>query len=316
MKKYNSVNDIKLEFLRGDYDFGQKEFMVGDVHYQFLGESSKYSMLEILETGHKSMVVYNVVRNPENEAERDDAGMNNWIIFLWGMDDNLRLVPYDVRNTTKARASVHIKEAKRNEEDQEDRIIADKVGVKFIDLAVANDIIAKVDTGAQITSLHAVDIELNRNTEGSTVSFNAPDLSNNRFTLPLVDQQPVKTSDGNTRNRPVIKMTLKVKNKVLKDILVNLNDRSKMDDPMLLGQNALEVGNFLVDPTLLKDSAVPFSSEFLAEVAKEKVPSSQLDEETRRKLYEALTEAGDLPISELIKILRTEILNNIDDVTY
>ena len=314
MKKYNSVNDIKLEFLRGSYDFSQKEFMVDDVEYQFLGESTKYSMLEILVNNHKSMVVYNVVRNKENEAKEKDAELSNWIIFLWGMDDKLRLVPYDVRNTTKARASVQIKEAKTKEIDA-DRIIADKVNVKFIDLSVANDIVAKVDTGAQITSLHATDIDISRNGEGATVSFNAPDLSNNRFTLPMVDQQPVKTSDGRTSNRPVIKMTMKIKNKLLKDILVNLNDRSKMDDPMLLGQNALEAGNFLVDPTILKDGEL-FSAEFLAEVAQEQVPSSLIDKETSRKLYEVLNEAGDLSISELIIILRTEILNNLDDVSY
>ena len=77
MKKYNSVNDIKLEFLRGSYDFSQKEFLVGDVHFQFLGESSKYTMLEILESNHKSMVVYNVVRNKENEAEQEEAHLSN-----------------------------------------------------------------------------------------------------------------------------------------------------------------------------------------------------------------------------------------------
>lgn len=314
MKKYNSVNDIKLEFLRGEYDFKQKGFMVGDVEYQFLGESSKYTMLEILETGHKSMVVYNVVRNKENEEREKEADMQNWIIFLWGMDDKLRLVPYDVRNTTKARASVHIKEATK--EIDAERIIADKIKVKLVDLAVSNDIIAKVDTGAQITSMHATDIDIKRNTDGNTVSFNAPDISNNRITLPMVDEQPVKTSDGQTSNRPVVKLTMKIKNKLLKDLLVNLNDRSKMDDPMLLGQNALEAGEFLVDPSLLKDSEELFSADFLAEVAKEQVPSSRLDEETSRKLYEALNEAGDLSISELITILRTEILNNLDDVSY
>ena len=131
----------------------------------------------------------------------------------------------------------------------------------------------------------------------------------------MVDEQPVKTSDGKTNNRPVIKMTMKIKNKLLKDILVNLNDRSKMDDPMLIGQNALEAGNFLVDPTILKDGEL-FSAEFLAEVAQEQVPSSLIDKETSRKLYEVLNEAGDLSISELIIILRTEILNNLDDVSY
>ena len=44
-----------------------------------------------------------------------------------------------------------------------------KVNVKFIDLSVANDIVAKVDTSAQITSLHATDIDISRNGEGATV---------------------------------------------------------------------------------------------------------------------------------------------------
>lgn len=311
MKKYNTVDDIKQEFLDGNYDVGQKEFKVGDVDFQFLGESTAYSMLDILTTNKKSMIVYNVKHNPENEKKQEKAKMSDWIIFLWGMDDKLRLVPYDVRNISKARASVPIKEA----EAIEDRIIADKVNVQCIDLPVANDIVAKVDTGAEVTSLHAIDIQINRSTEGNTVSFNAPDLSNNRFTLPLVDQQPVKVSNGETTNRPVIKLNLKVKNKVLKDVLVNLNDRSSMDDAMLLGQNALEAGNFLVDPNLIKDS-IAFSPEFLAELQQEQVPSSRIDKEAAEKLYQALEEAGDVTLTDLLKLLRTQIMDNFDDIKY
>ena len=311
MKRYRNIDELKKEFLQGDFDFDQKEFKVGDVDFQFLGESTAYSMLDILTKNYKSMIVYNAKRNPENEERQLQAKMAGWIVFLWGMDDRMRLVPYDVRNTTKARASVHITE----EESLEDRIIADKVPVKMLDLPVARDIVAKVDTGAEVTSLHATDIEIKRSTEGNMVSFNCQELSNNRFTVPLIDQQPVKVSNGDTANRPVIKLSLKIKDKVLKDILVNLNDRSSMDDPMLLGQNALEAGNFLVDPNLLKDS-VEFDPEFLAEVQADVVPATRLDREATEKLFEALQEAGTLTIDDLLRVLRTKLVENFDDIQY
>lgn len=311
MKKYAHLDYLKEQFLKGNFDFDEKKIEVNGVEFQFLGETSKYSLLEIMEKNYKPMVAYNMVASKENEDNANN--MNRWIVFLWGMNDNLQIVPYDVRNLSKSRAGVPIREATK--EVEHDRIIADKVNVKMIDLPVANDIVAKVDTGAEITSLHATDIQINRSTQGNTVSFNAPDLSNNRFTLPLVSQQPVKVSNGDTSNRPVIKLTMKIKNKVLKDILVNLNDRSKMDDPMLLGQNALEAGNFIVDPNLLSDGEI-FSSEFIAEVANERVAGTSIDPEQAREIYETLSNARSVTLDDLLKIMRTEILNNIDDITY
>lgn len=311
MKKYASLDSLKNEFLAGDFDFDTKTFALGDVEFQFLGETSKYSLLDIMRKNHKPLLVYNLVANKENEEKAGD--LKRWIVFLWGMNDKAQLVPYDVRNLNKARANVPIKEAPQDGAD--DRVIADKVEVRFIDLPVANNLVAKVDTGAQVTSLHATDIQINRSTEGNTVSFNAPDLSQNRFTLPLQDQQAVKTSNGDTTNRPVIKVNMKIKNKLLKDILVNLNDRSTMDDPLLLGQNALEAGNFIVDPNLLKDD-INFDPEFLAELQQEVVPSTRVSDEEARELYEALTKIGNLSITDIVKILRTEIVNEIDDISY
>lgn len=135
--------------------------------------------------------------------------------------------------------------------------------------------------------------------------------------MSLADQQAVKTSGGDTTYRAVVSMTLKVKGKVLKDVQVNLNDRSDMQDPMLLGQNALQPGKFLIDPNIIKEAEDLLTPEFLAALQGDTVvPSTTLTEEAAQELYEALTQVGDISIGDMMKMLRTQVLKNIDDITY
>ena len=252
-------------------------------------------MLSMLHENAKGVVVYS------------DSGPqeNNWLMFLWGAQNN-SIIPYDVRGTT-----LPIVE----KEEVGDRVIADKVEVHFLNLPVGGSLVAKVDTGAEMCSLNAQNVQINRGQ--GTVSFTAPQLSKNSFSVPLADRQVVKTSGGNTTYRAVIKATLKIKGKILKDILVNLNDRSKMNDPMLLGQNALHAGNFLVDPKIIKEANELLTPEFLTALQHDTViPPTTLSDEAVVNLYEALEGVGDISIGDLIKLLRTQVLKNIENVSY
>ena len=86
---------------------------------------------------------------------------------------------------------------------------------------------------------------------------------------------------------------------------------------MLLGQNALQVGKFLIDPNIIKEADNLLTTEFLATLQHDTVvPQVTLTPETTKKLYEALEEVGDISIGDLVKLLRSQALKNINDITY
>jgi len=291
MKQFPTLQDLKTDFVNGNFELIEEIQIDGNVYRP--NTSTKHPFINMVSAGHKGVVVY----------ESDSAG---WLMFLWGTHKN-SLIPYDVRRTTKP-----IVEA----EDIQDRIIPDKVEVHFLNLPISGSVIGKVDTGAEMCSLHAERVQLNRGEK--TVSFVSPQLSRNTLTVPIVDQQAIKTSGGQTTYRAVIKATIKIKGKVLKDIEINLNDRSEMDDPMLVGQNALQDGNFLIDPNIIKEASELLSEEFLTELQKDIVslPETTIDPETAQKIYEAMNEVGDISIDQLMTLLRTQVLKNLDEVSY
>lgn len=291
MKQFPTLQDLKTDFVNGDFELSDEVQIDHNIYRP--STSTKHPFINMVSAGHKGVVVY----------ESDDAG---WLMFLWGTHKN-SLIPYDVRSTTKP-----IVEA----QDIEDRIIPDRVEVHFLNLPISGSVIAKVDTGAEMCSLHAEKVQINRSER--TVSFVSPQLSRSTLTVPLIDQQAIKTSGGQTTYRAVIKAHIKIKGKVLKDITINLNDRSEMDDPMLVGQNALQDGKFLIDPNIIKDAHELLSNEFLMELQKDVVelPKQSLSPETAQKIYEAMSEVGDISINNLMKVLRTQILKNLDDVSY
>lgn len=106
---------------------------------------------------------------------------------------------------------------------------------------------ARIDTGAKTTSMHAVNItELQQqgdlyvkfqteNSEGKTTDV-----------MRKVDTtQRVANTAGFITKRYVIKEKIRIGG-IEKEILVNLNDRSKMEYKFLVGRNLL-LGRFIVD---------------------------------------------------------------------
>lgn len=293
MKEYETITALKAEFVSGDFQLDE-EVSVGGIVYENLQHATEETMQNMICENAKGVVVYSGSKE------------NNWLMFLWGAHKNA-VIPYDVRTTTQQQIT--------EKEDLESRIIADKIEVHFLNMPVSSSLVAKVDTGAEMCSLNAQNIQVDR--QNKTVSFVAPQLSNNTIKMNLADQQAVKTSGGDTTYRAVISATLKINGKVLKDIQINLNDRSDMQDPMLIGQNALQPGNFLIDPNIIKEADQLLTKEFLNILRGDLVvPSTTLTEETAQQLYEALTQVGDISIGDMMKLLRTQVLKNIDDISY
>ena len=100
---------------------------------------------------------------------------------------------------------------------------------------------ARIDTGAATSSLDARDLKVKNN----MAEFKLPKKYGNLpIHLPVIGWQDIRSADYKER-RPVVEIAFCMGPKVL-HIEVNLNDRSTVKYPLILGRNALK-DNFVVD---------------------------------------------------------------------
>lgn len=106
---------------------------------------------------------------------------------------------------------------------------------------------ARIDTGAKTTSLHALNIEEVDQRGELFVKFQT--VTSEGKVIEVVRKveitQKVANTAGHVTRRYVIKEKVKMGN-IEREILVNLNDRTKMEYKFLVGRNFL-LGRFIVD---------------------------------------------------------------------
>ena len=101
----------------------------------------------------------------------------------------------------------------------------------------------KIDTGAKLSALHAVNIKpITRNSK-PYVKFTIQPFINDinierTVCLPVVDERKITSSNGEKELRYIIKTPLKVNNEMI-EIEISLTNRSLMRFPMLLGRDAI-----------------------------------------------------------------------------
>ena len=107
---------------------------------------------------------------------------------------------------------------------------------------------AKLDTGAEHSSLHLGDHEVHMRDGRPVVQFRVQDRRGGWVTLtrPIVRRTRIRRHFGATQERPLIELEICLGN-VRRRVQVNLVDRSGFDYPLLLGRSFL-AGHFLVDP--------------------------------------------------------------------
>jgi hypothetical protein len=100
---------------------------------------------------------------------------------------------------------------------------------------------ARVDTGADLSSLDARDLSVRNNLADFGLGTRYGTF---RLQLPVVGWRRVRTSMG-TEQRPVVEVSICLGSKLFRT-LATLRDRSEMTYPFLVGRSALN-GSFLVD---------------------------------------------------------------------
>jgi len=100
---------------------------------------------------------------------------------------------------------------------------------------------ARIDTGATVTSLDARQLKI----DGNEAEFRLPEeYGGALMRLPIAGWRHVRSSKGR-EERPVVEIDLCVASKKI-HVKANLNDRSMVKYPIILGRNALK-DHFIVD---------------------------------------------------------------------
>jgi hypothetical protein len=113
------------------------------------------------------------------------------------------------------------------------------------------EIKAKLDSGAETSSLDAHSVEVYREDGKRRVRFTVTNRSNGEeisFDEPLARYVRIKRHGGGTQRRPVVRMDICLGDES-RTVMVNLTDRSNFIYQLLLGRSALE-GRVLIDPAL------------------------------------------------------------------
>ena len=122
---------------------------------------------------------------------------------------------------------------------REKRVVGWKENAALPDLNVKN-VIAKIDTGANLASIDAADIKIVTRDKVKFVKFKVMKRNNTvrKTSAPLEGYKRIKSSNGDIEKRPYIKTTL-LMDGISKKIELTLTDRGPMDYTMLIGRKAL-----------------------------------------------------------------------------
>ena len=122
---------------------------------------------------------------------------------------------------------------------REKRVVGWKENAALPDLSVKN-VIAKIDTGANLASIDASDIKIVTRDKIKYVKFKVMKRNNTvrKTSAPLEGYKRIKSSNGDVEKRPYIKTTL-LMDGISKKLELTLTDRGPMDYTMLIGRKAL-----------------------------------------------------------------------------
>lgn len=128
---------------------------------------------------------------------------------------------------------------------------------------ISNEIEAKIDTGAEQSSLHGENITV----KDDHVIFQ---LNDRIYKAPLEKQQDISSADGGTQSRPVIKTVIEIEGQSI-ETLLNVNDRGEMPQQLLIGQDVIKAANL----------TLKFSSEEKPEGTEEEEVHGQADTQSQ-----------------------------------
>ena len=110
---------------------------------------------------------------------------------------------------------------------------------------------AKIDTGADHSSLNVIDVRAFKKGEEEWIRFSIPldKVEAVTFERPILRFAKIKRKGGTSQKRPVVALDICVGKIFKKEVVVNLADRTGFKYPMLIGRSFLK-GVAMVDSSL------------------------------------------------------------------
>jgi len=241
---FNKLEELQQAWIDGDgFDYNAGITIAGIPYNRRSGTDQTFE--NIMVNKKAAFVIYTTTLSMKEKA--NEAGLNQWIVMVWKTQPNSTIVPGVVITETPSRfvsTIERVTESDRQIEEQT-QVIGDVVVLQIELPSGAGAIKGKVDTGADVCSLHADSMKVS----GNSVTFTNSELSDSTITAPMVDKQAVKSSDGGVEYRPVIMLNVVINDKPVKGVQFNLNNRSEMEYKCLVGQNLLEKTGFMINPS-------------------------------------------------------------------
>jgi hypothetical protein len=333
-----SINHINELFVSGKLSNLPDNITIGNIPYH-IRKSISYPIPSMIKKNLKAFVVYAITgEHPidfvKSQEDRHHAGfllnkkskeLDEWIILIWAITPNLVIAPARAIATSAARGEPLLSTAERGQiVDYEEptipapvrkrsrvgegnqNVIPDQVDVTI--KRFGRNVKAKTDTGANMSSFHVDNWKYLPGND--RVEFKSNLLSNNLIQMDCLNQVVVQTAEG-TEYRPVIAFDISINGKDINKAQFNLNNRSGMKDQVLIGQNILERGKFLVDPTQQINAIRSEEFEINWDVLQERFRdvkveglNENLSEEDTKQLYEMLLNSN-LSFRDIMQHLKT-----------
>lgn len=311
MNEFNSIDQLQESWLTGDFVYPNELYINGVKYTQLL------SIPEKLEEAITTSMFFKIYESVGNLNPITYEPLKpTFLTFVWTQEQGaFKPVTVDIISDFTPETEQIVEQQER---------IGDVVLVKLILPSGYGALKGRVDTGAEVSSLHAENIKISN---GQVTFFNKH-LSDNLITMPLATKQAVSSADGGTQYRAVVELDVEINGKPVRKSLFNLNDRSNMDYPCLIGINVLERTNFLIDPKSHPDEAgeprINYESfkQYFADkysgfqpLSEDQIPRRIINENDLKDVFNAMTKAN-FTLADLVQYIKTETLNSIDDIGY
>ena len=215
---------------------------------------------------------------------------------------------WEVTNTERLQF-VLIGEAEKKPEKEEEPVIGKKMEIVLVSFNGDKPIEGKVDTGASVCSLHAESIKIRNDPyrpEQQVVDFV---YDGKKYSMGLAQHQAVSSADGGVGYRPVVQFTVKYDGKTYSEVAFNLNDRSEMEDRLLIGLNLLEQIGYKIDP---KESVELSTEPEHAIVVEQPIVKDKIQADVH-ELYEYLVEQ-DVSFSDLLRHVKMHTIQIVENL--
>ena len=174
--RYDNLDEIEHAFKQGALTWPDV-IEVKELKYRYF-RSFKKEIVDIFKGKRVGYIIYHIPK--EHTKKAAEYNMGHWMVFLLRPKDPSNMIPQGIAFTSTARGNVLY---------EEQQVIGD---VALLKIALPSGVIAlkgKVDTGADISSLH---VDSTPKIIGDVVKFENHNASGNVISAPLVAKQAVK----------------------------------------------------------------------------------------------------------------------------